>query len=116
MVEYDRGDGGKFAIKGATTRVFRGIRLTDATWEVLGSKADELDISRADYLEGLFLGEIDWESEDSDSDENELDYDKDELIEDIKECLSYSGKTVSRMMKAKLKEILEKLGEDPEDE
>lgn len=115
MVEYDRGDGGKFAFKSGTARAVRSIRLTDATWDKLEDKADEHGITKADYLEALFSGEIDWESDDSNSDENELDFDKDEVIEKLKSGLELKG-NVSKKLKLIMKEILEIMGEEMEEE
>lgn len=115
MGEQDRSNSGKFAAKGDTVRAIRSIRLTDTTWDKLGDKADEHDISKADYLEALFSGEIDWESEDSDSNENELDFDVSEVTEILQECLKLKG-NVSKILKGKIKEVLEIMGEEPEEE
>lgn len=115
MVEYDRGDGGKFAPKGDTARAMRSFRSNNFTWEVIKNKADEHDLSVADYFEALCSGEIDWESEDSNSDENELDFDKDEVIEKLKSGLELKG-NVSKKLKLIMKEVLEIMGEEIEEE
>lgn len=115
MGEQDRNNSGKFAAKGDTVRVIRSIRLTDITWDKLGDKADEHDISKADYLEALFSGEINWESEDFSSDENELEFDVSEVTEILKKCLTLKG-NVSKILKSKIKEVLEIMGEDLEEE
>ena len=44
---------GKFALKNETYRSVRSLRLTDATWEALGTQADSLGMTRADLLEHL---------------------------------------------------------------
>jgi hypothetical protein len=115
MADIERGDGGRFAAKGDSLRVFRGIRLTDATWNLLGDRADELDISKADYLEGLFSGEIDWENDNSDSDENESTLE--ELIELFKKALTISRKgNITKQLIAIFEECLEVTGNELEED
>lgn len=116
MAELERGGNGRFAAKGNSIRAFRGIRLTDFTWNTLGEKADELDISRADYLEGLFSGEIDWQADEVESNESELDFDIEEVAEILKKCLEITGKTVSRDIKKKIKQVLEIMGQEIEED
>jgi predicted DNA-binding ribbon-helix-helix protein len=53
MAEQGRTEGGKFAPKSDEPRHVRSIRLTDATWEVLGAIATQRSITRADLLEQL---------------------------------------------------------------
>lgn len=116
MAKRDHDDSGKFAAKSDSDRAVRSIRATDETWAIFGDRADEHDMTRADYLEALLSGEIELENDDSDSNENELDFDLEEVTEILKECLTMTGKTVSRDMKKKIKEVLELMGEGPEND
>lgn len=113
MIDQDRTDHGLFAKKGNSVRVVRTIRLTDETWNLLGEKADENDMSRADFLESLASGEIDW-NEEKDVESN-LDFDADEVAEILTECLTLKG-NVSKILKAKITEVLEIMGVEVEDE
>jgi hypothetical protein len=115
MVEQERQEGGKFAAKGFASREVRSIRLTDKTWHLLGDRADENDMSKADFLEGLFSGEIDWQSEDLESDKNDLDFDPQEVAEILKNVLN-SKKRGNKHFKAVIREVLEVMGEEVEDE
>lgn len=58
-MEYERVERGRFALKGESRRSVRSMRLTDATWQLLGKKAQEQEqgITRADYIEALFVVE-----------------------------------------------------------
>lgn len=116
MSEQTRRDSGKFDFKSNAERAVRSIRATDTVWDAFGDKAEELDMSRADYLEALFTGEIEWENDDSDSNKNDLDFDIEEVTEILKDCLRITGKNVSREMKKKIKEVLEIMGEDIEED
>lgn len=115
MTEQDRSDGGKFAAKGDSIRAVRSIRLTDSTWHLLGDKADELDITKADYLEGLFSGQIQWENDDVESDKTDLDFDPEEVAEILKNVLT-SKERGNKHFKAAIAEVLELLGHDSEEE
>ncbi len=53
MVEQGRTEGGKFASKSEEPRYVRSVRLTDSTWEALGTIATQRSITRADLLEEL---------------------------------------------------------------
>lgn len=115
MTEQDRSDGGKFAAKGDSIRAVRSIRLTDSTWHSLGDKADELDITKADYLEGLFSGQIEWEKSELESDENELDFDLEEEAEKLKNARD-SKERGNKHLKVAITEFLEVIGYDSEEE
>lgn len=88
MTEQDRNEHGKFLAKGEVTRAVRSIRLTDSAWETLGDRADEQDMSRADYLEALTAGEVQWESNSDHSNQADLDFDLDEVAEVLKEAIT----------------------------
>lgn len=113
MATQDRNDRGKFTAKGDAMRAVRTIRLTDSTWASLADKADSLDMSKADYLEGLFSGEIDWESDDIESDKNDLDFDLDEVAEILSNALT-SKERGNKHLKAAIVEVLEIMGQDLE--
>ena len=113
MGEQDRTGHGWFAKKGNSVRSVRTIRLTDETWNLLGEKADENDMSKADFLESLASGEIDWNNE-KDVELN-YDFDVDEVVEILQECRNLKG-NVSRILKAKIGEALEIMGIELEDE
>lgn len=49
----DRTEGGKFAPKSNEPRHVRTIRLTNTTWEKMGSMADKRRITRADLVEQM---------------------------------------------------------------
>lgn len=115
MTEQERNKDGMFAPKGDSIRAVRSIRLTDATWHSLGDRADELDITKADYLEGLFCGSIDWESDDSESDKLDLDFDLEEVAEILKNVLT-SKERGNKHFKAAIAEVLELMGHDSEEE
>ena len=115
MPDQERNDGGKFAAKGDAVREVRSIRLTDNTWHLLGDKADELDITKADYLEGLFSGQIEWESDSVESDKTDLDFDPEEVAEILKNVL-VSKERGNKHLKAAIMEVLELMGQDLEEE
>lgn len=114
-MEQDRQDGGKFAAKGESIRAVRSIRLTDVTWQVLGDKADDQDMSKADYLEALAAGEVGWESEETEPDQPSFDFDPDEIAEVLKEALTFKANAGGKI-KTKIKEALELMGFDPSEE
>jgi hypothetical protein len=115
MTDQERQEGGKFAAKGDAIRAVRSIRLTDNTWHLLGDRADENDMSKADYLEGLFSGEIDWQSENLESDKDDLDFDPEEVGEILKDVLS-SKERGNKHLKAAIRNVLELMSIDIEDE
>lgn len=53
MANQGRGKSGKFAQKSDQHREVRSIRLTDSTWEKLGTAAESRCITRADLIEQL---------------------------------------------------------------
>ncbi len=114
MIDQERNEDGKFSPKGSSNREVRSIRLTDVTWHLLGDKADEHDMSKADYLESLFSGEVEWEN-DVDSKENNLDFDPEEVVGILKDVLT-SKERGNKHLKAAIKEVLELMGEEPEEE
>lgn len=114
-MEQDRGDGGKFAAKGDDIRAVRSVRLTDNTWRTLGERADDQDMTRADYLEALVAGEVEWESEGVESDQQDLDFDPDEIAEILKEALTLKANAGGKI-KLRIKEALQLMGYDPDEE
>lgn len=114
MIEQER-DNGKFAPKGNENRTVRSIRATDSTWNALEDKASEQDMSKADYLEALVSGEIDWESEDSEKDElAEFDFDVEEVAEVLREALTLKANAGGKI-KTEIKRALEMMGFEVED-
>jgi hypothetical protein len=101
MAEQDKDDRGRFARKSDTDRTVRSIRATDKTWNILGDKAEEHDMTRADYLEALVNDEVQWEDEES----TDLDFDLDEVAEILKEALTFRANAGGKI-KAKIKEAL----------
>lgn len=108
MPEQDRGDRGRFTTKGNAARAVRSVRLTDNAWKVLGEKADDQDMTRADYLEALTSGDLEWESEARDE---ELDFDLDEVAEILKEALTLKSNAGGKI-KLRIKEALQLMGVD----
>ncbi len=114
MIEQER-DNGKFAPKGNENRTVRSIRATDSTWNALEEKASEQDMTKADYLEALVSGEIDWESEDSEKDEvAEFDFDVEEVAEVLREALTLKANAGGKI-KTEIKRALELMGFEVED-
>jgi len=113
MIDQDRNDQGKFTYKGNSERKVRTIRLTDETWNLLGEKSDENDMSKADYLEALATNQISWDTENNT--ESNLDFDVDEVAEILKEALTLKSNAGGKI-KAKIKEDLEIMGIDLNDE
>ena len=112
MTEQDRDGKGKFAAKGSQIRAVRTIRLTDATWETIGDKANEHDMSKADYLEALFSNDIQWETDDFEEEpKSNLDFDVDEVVDLLKEALTFKSNAGGKI-KAKIKEVIELVGYD----
>lgn len=116
MTEQDRGDRGRFAAKGDAYRLVRSIRLTDDTWKALGEKADDQDMTRADYLEALASGEIEWESDrDQKDQDSELDFDPEDVAELLREALTLKANAGGKI-KIRIKEALQLMGYDPDEE
>lgn len=113
-MQQDKDDRGRFASKGDSIRQVRTVRLTDATWKALGQKADDQDMNRADYLEALLAGEVDWDS-DADSDRQEFDFDPDEVAELLREALTLKANAGGKI-KVKIREALEMMGIDSDGE
>lgn len=114
MTEQDRNEHGKFLTKGAAVRAVRSIRLTDATWETLGDKADEQDMSRADYLEALAAGDVEWGAGEGDR-TSEMEFEPEEVAEVLREALTLKANAGGKI-KAKIREALEMMGFDPEED
>lgn len=113
-MEQER-DNGRFAPKGNENRTVRSIRATDSTWNTLEEKASEQDMSKADYLEALVSGEIDWESEDFEKDEiAEFDFDVEEVAEILREALTLKANAGGKI-KTEIKKALEMMGFEVED-
>lgn len=113
MIEQER-DNGKFAPKGDENRTVRSIRATNFTWNTLEEKASEQDMSKADYLEALVSEEITWESEDSDKEAAELDFDLEEVVEILREALLLKANAGGKI-KTEIKRALEVMGFEVED-
>lgn len=113
MIEQER-DNGKFAAKGNENRAVRSIRLTDSTWNTLEDKASEQDMSKADYLEALMNGEVEWETEESDHDKTELDFDIEEVVEILTEALTLKPNAGGKI-KTEIKRALEVMGFEVEE-
>lgn len=110
MIDQERQEGGRFAAKGSDIRAVRSIRLTNYTWHLLGDRADENDMSKADYLEGLFAGEINWQSEDLEP-ENNLDFDPEEIAEILRNVLKFKERG-NKHFKEAIREVLELMGQE----
>lgn len=114
MIEQERNEGGKFVTKGDAVRAVRSIRLTDDIWAALGDKADEQDMTRADYLEALFAGDIEWESDSDRSDQPDLDFDPNEVAELLREALTLKANAGGKI-KSKIREVLGLMGFDSDE-
>ncbi len=109
MIEQER-DNGKFAAKGTELRTVRSIRLTDSTWDALEDKASEQDMSKADYIEALVSGEIEWELDNSNKEQaTEFDFDVDEVVEILTEALTLKPQA-GGAIKKEIKKALELMG------
>jgi hypothetical protein len=114
MTERERNDNGKFAAKGNELRTVRSIRLTDSTWNVLENKASEQDMTKADYIEALVGGDIEWEPDDTEI-KTELDFDIDEVVEILTEALTLKSNAGGKI-KTEIRKVLEIIGFGIEDE
>ena len=111
MIEQERNDDGRFAAKSDAVREVRSVRMTDGAWELLGDRADENDMSKADYLEGLLSGQIDWESEDTETGKNDFDFDPDEVAEILKNVF-VSKERGNKHFKVAIMKVLELMGQE----
>lgn len=112
-MEQERQSDGRFAVKWSSVRAFRGIRLTDAAWKVLCEKANDLDMSRADYLEVLAADKVQWDSNETETEQREFDFEPDEVVEILKEALKANA---GGAIKKKIREALELMGIEPSEE
>lgn len=78
-INQGHNENGNFTVKNDAIREIRSIRLTDATWHLMGDRADEGDMTKADYLERLFSGKIKWQSNDIKANEIEAVQPKEEV-------------------------------------
>lgn len=111
-MEQDKDAKGRFAAKGEAVRSVRSIRLTDQCWEVLGEKAEDNNMSKADYLEALTRGEVSWDDEGNQDPEPELDFDSEEVAELLREALTLKANAGGKI-KVKVREVLQLMGFDP---
>jgi hypothetical protein len=107
MSEPVRNEHGLFAKKGDSERKVRSIRLTDKTWDTLGEKADDKEMTRADFLEALVTGEIEWDEENEN--ESNVDFDVDEVAKILKDALNFKG-NATKKIKAEIEKVLELMG------
>jgi hypothetical protein len=114
-MEQDKDERGRFVVKGEVARLVRSIRLTDQCWKILGEKAEDNDMSKADYLEALVRGEINWDDEENQHSEPDLNFDPDEVAELLKEALTLKANAGGKI-KLKIKEALELMGFDPDED
>ncbi len=108
MTEFNRDEHGLFKYKGNSERKVRSIRLTDETWETLGEKAEDNDMTRADFLEALATGQIEWEESEKEV-ESDLDFDIDEVAGILKDALNFKG-NATKKIKAEIEKVLELMG------
>ena len=107
MAEQEKDDKGRFTNKSNSERKIRSIRATDETWNLLGDKAEENDMTRADFLEALVTGEVEWEEPEKGEEFNsDLDFDVDEVAEILKEALTLKSNAGGKI-KTKIREVLE---------
>ena len=112
MRDQDKDDLGRFAKKSNSERIVRSIRATNETWSLLGDKAEENDMTRADFLEALVNEEVVWNEEKNV--ESEVDFDVDEVAEILKEALTLKSNAGGKI-KAKIKEALALMNIELED-
>lgn len=104
MIDQDRNALGWFARKGSSERKIRSIRLTDETWNFLGEKADDNDMTKADFLEAIAAGEIKWNEDDETK--SDVDFDIDEVAEILRAALSFKG-NATKKIKLEIRKVLE---------
>lgn len=112
MIDQDKDERGRFARKSSSERKIRSIRTTDEVWKLLGEKAEENEMTRADFLEALVNEDVVW-NEEKDV-ESEVDFDVDEVAEILKEALTFKSREGVKI-KAKIKEVLELMNIDLDD-
>lgn len=103
MADQEKDNKGRFTSKSSSERKIRSLRATDHTWDLLGEKAEENDMTRADLLEALVFGQIELEKSEE---EIELDFDIDEVAEILKEALTLKSNAGGKI-KTKIREVLE---------
>ena len=108
MPDQDKDDKGRFTNKSNSERKIRSIRATDETWNLLGDKAEKNDMTRADFLEALVTGKVEWEESEKEV-ESDLDFDVDEVAEILKEALNFKG-NATKKIKAEIEKVLELMG------
>jgi len=108
MPEQEKDDKGHFMRKSDSERKIRSIRATDNTWNLLGDKAEENDMTRADFLEALVTKQIEWEESEKEV-ELDLDFDIDEVAEILKNTLNFKG-NATKKIKAEIEKVLELMG------
>lgn len=113
MLEQEKDDRGRFTRKSDSDRKIRSIRATDETWNLLGEKAEENDMTRADFLEAIVTNEVNWDDEEKS--ESDYDFDVDEVGEKLKEILTFKSREGTKM-KAIIKEVLEVMGIELDEE
>ncbi len=116
MLEQEKNDKGQFIRKSDSERKIRSIRATDETWNLLGDKAEENDMTRADFLEALVTGQIEWEEPEKEI-EPDVDFDVDEVAEILKDALNFKG-NATKKIKAEIEKVLELMGielDEPEE-
>lgn len=106
-MEQDKDNRGRFAKKGSSERKIRSIRLTDETWNLLGEKAEENDMTKADYLEALANDEVDWKDENEV--ESNVDFDVEEVIELLQNAMTFKG-NATKKIKLEIEKVLELMG------
>lgn len=112
MADQDKDNRGRFTNKSNSERQVRSIRATDEVWNLLGEKAEDNDMTRADFLEALVNEDVVWNEENNV--ESEVNFDVDEVAEILKEALTFKSNAGGKI-KAKIKEVLELMNIDLED-
>jgi hypothetical protein len=108
MPDQEKDDKGHFMRKSDSDRKIRSIRATDDTWNLLGNKAEENDMTRADFLEALATGQIEWEESEKEV-ESDLNFDVNEVAEILKDALKFKG-NATKKIKAEIEKVLELMG------
>lgn len=107
MAEQQKDDKGRFTNKSTCERKIRSIRATDETWNLLGDRAEENDMTRADFLESLVTGQVEWEESKKEKESTlGLDFDVDEVSEILKEALTLKSNAGGKI-KTKIRQVLE---------
>lgn len=113
MPEREKDDRGRFAKKSTSERKIRSIRATDEVWELLGEKAEDNDMTRADLLEALVTEEVSWD-EDKNV-ESDVSFDVEEIAEILKEALTLKSNAGGKI-KAKIREVMQLMDIDLDDD